>query len=290
MNPEDCVKIILKSLCVSLLLVACYTPRYVYSPAAHHVPLLTKKGDVNLTAFYSTPFAVKSNDATENIKVKNFGADVQAALAFNKHWAVQAAYFTRNETNDGNYQAITDSAVTRYKRNAFDAGIGYFTTLPGRVNSHFQVFAGMGSGNYNFDDEGKDPNGFGYNRFHQAKALKFYIQPAIILQPSKNYSTAFSSRFTLIKFHDINTNYTFTELNNYKLDSIAFSSTIFWEPALINSISFKKLPGIQIQMQAGFAFLLTRNFVDSRPFNFSVGLNAELQKFFKRKLKNPAKS
>ncbi len=279
----DWVKITLKFFCLPFLFSACYTPRYVYSPAAHHVPLLTKKGDINLTAYYSTPFAVKSKDATENIKVKNFGTDIQAAMAFNKHWALQAAYFTRKETNDGNYQAITDSAITRYQRNGIDVGIGYFTSLPGRVNSPFQVFAGMGSGNYNFSDEGKDLNGLSYTRFHHAKARKFYIQPAIILQPSKNYSTAFSSRFSVIKFHNIKTSYNFAELNNYKLDSIAVASTVFWEPALINSISFKKLPGIQIQIQAGFAFLLTKNFVDSRPFNFSIGLNAELQKIFKRK-------
>ncbi len=280
------MKIFFLCICVSSILAACYTPRYVYSPAAQNVPTLTKKGDINFTAYYSTSFAIKSKDATNNIKVKNSGADAQAALAFNKHWAVQAAYFTRKETNDGNYQAITDSAIINYKRNAFDAGIGYFTSLPGRVNSHLQVFAGMGFGNYNFNDAGKTLNGFSYSRFHKAKALKFYFQPTIILQPSKNSSTAFSSRFTLIKFQNIKTSYNFTELNNYKLDSITVSSTIFWEPALTNTISFKHLPGIQIQMQAGFAFLLTRNFVDARPFNFSLGLNAELQKIFKRKGKS----
>ncbi|MEO7263364.1 MAG: hypothetical protein ABIW38_00560 [Ferruginibacter sp.] len=280
------MKIFFLCICVPLAITACYTPRYVYSPAAQNVPTLTKKGDINFTAYYSTSFAIKSKDATNNIKVKNSGADVQVAIAFNNHWAAQAAYFTRKETNDGNYQSITDSAVINYKRDAFDAGIGYFTPLPGRVNSYFQVFVGLGTGNYNFTDEGRNLNGFSYSRFHKAKALKCYFQPAIMLWPSKNYSTAFSSRFTLIKFQNIKTSYNFTELNNYKLDSIAVSSTIFWEPALTNNISFKHLPGIQIQMQAGFAFLLTRHFVDSRPFNFSLGLNAELQKIFKRKGKS----
>lgn len=280
------MRIFFSNIYVVIMLAACYTPRYVYSPAAHNVPALSNKGDLNFTAYYSTPLAVKSSNATNNIKVKNFGADVLASLAFKNHWALQASYYLRRETNDGNYTAVTDSAVIIYKRSTVDAGIGYFTSLPGRVNSQFQVFAGMGSGNYNFLDAGKDLNGFSYSRFHYAKALKFYVQPAIILQLTKNYSTAFSSRFTLIKFHHIKTNYNFAELNNYKLDNISGAQTIFWEPALLNCISFKKLPGIQIQMQAGFAFLISRNFVDTRPFNFSIGLNAALEKGFKGKAKS----
>ncbi|MEI9958043.1 MAG: hypothetical protein WDM90_17465 [Ferruginibacter sp.] len=46
-------------LCIAccLLLFSCYTPRYVYSPSAHNVPVLLKKGDSKIAANYSANLA-----------------------------------------------------------------------------------------------------------------------------------------------------------------------------------------------------------------------------------------
>ena len=215
--------------------------------------------------------------------MKNYGSDILAAYAISNHWALQAGYFARRETNDGNYLSITDSAVIHYQRKTWEASAGYFKNLPGRAHSYFQLFAGIGAGYFNFNDVGKDANGIIYQQYHYAKALKFYLQPAVFLNAPNHFTTAISSRFTLIKFKKIKTNYSFTQLNNFKLDSIALSPTLFWEPALTNYIGFKKITGLKIALQAGFAFLVSKKFVDTRPFNFSAGINLDLPKILTRK-------
>ncbi|MEI9958041.1 MAG: hypothetical protein WDM90_17455 [Ferruginibacter sp.] len=40
------------------------------------------------------------------------------------------------------------------------------------------------------------------------------------------------------------------------------------------------MPGLQLEFQMGFAFLVSRRFVDARSFNFSTGLLFDLPKLF----------
>lgn len=41
-------------ICFTIIMASCNTPRYIYSPFAHNVPVLTKKGDSKIGAVYST--------------------------------------------------------------------------------------------------------------------------------------------------------------------------------------------------------------------------------------------
>ncbi len=253
----------------------------MYSPAAHNVPVFAKKGDSKLAVNYSfnpTASTVKENVPT---KGKARGFDAQAAYAISKHWAMQLNYFNRTERNAGDFDAgARDSVVINYRRKLTEIGVGYFHVLNNNNQAVFQIFAGTGFGEFKFTDNGRDFNSGYRSRFHSMRILKLFIQPAFMLRFKNNFSTAISSRHSIVYFKKINTNYNQTELNNYKLDSLSYSPRLFWEPSMLNSFGIKKLPGVQVEFQAGFAFLLSRRFVDARAFNFSAGLLFDLPKLF----------
>ena len=263
------------------LLFSCYTPRYVYSPAAHNVPVLIKKGDSKLAFNYS--FNAANNYVKDSVPVvaKARGYDLQAAYAFTNHWAAQLNYFHRTERNAGDFDAGNrDSVVINYRRKLTEFGAGYFHALNNNRQAVFQIFAGIGLGTFSFTDDGRDFNAGYRSRYHNMRIVKLYIQPAFMLRSKNNFAAAISSRHSVVYFKKINTNYTTTELSQYKLDSLSYSPRIFWEPSIVNTFGYKKLPGVQFEFQAGFAFLLSRRFVDARSFNFSAGLLFDLPKVF----------
>ncbi|MFN8250724.1 MAG: hypothetical protein U0V75_02485 [Ferruginibacter sp.] len=263
-------------------LLSCYTPRYAYSPAAHNVPVLQQKGDSKLALDYSFNFA--DNTVKENVSTKGKarGLDLQGAYAFSKHWAGMAGYFYRKERNAGDFDNnLLDSTVINYKRNLFEMAAGYYTPVNGNKLIIFQFFGGAGFGKFSFTDNGRDHNGFYRSRYHQAAVLKIFVQPAIMLQSHHTFTAALSSRFSIISYKNIKTDYSATELSDYTLDGLADAPRVFWEPALVNTAGFKKLPGIRLELQAGFAFLVSRRFVDYRSSNISAGLLFDLPKLLK---------
>jgi hypothetical protein len=262
-------------------LASCYTPRYVYSPSAHNVPVFTNKGDSKLAINYSVNPAANAVKDSVPVRAKARGYDLQAAYAFAKHWAVQLNYYNRTERNAGDFDSgVRDSVVINYKRNLTEAGIGYFHALDNNKLSVFQIYAGIGMGKFSFTDNGKDQNRVLRSRYHQMNVTKLFIQPAFTVGNRNRFAASFSSRWSVIYFSNIKTNYTATELDNYKLDSLNYGPRVFWEPSVVNTFGFKKLPGLQLEFQAGFAFLLSHLFVDARSFNFSGGLLFDLPKLF----------
>src|SRR3954468_12859058 len=102
---------VLPLVCCIIITASCYTPRYVYSPAAHNVPLFEKKGDSKLAVDYSTNFS-KNNLASEVVVSHSHGIDLQGAYAISKKFALQVNYFWREEKNNGDYNAdYLDSSV-----------------------------------------------------------------------------------------------------------------------------------------------------------------------------------
>ena len=275
--------IFIASFCIPALM-SCYTPRYVYSPAAHNVPLLLKKGDSKLAIDLSSNFS-KKNTSTGIVKDnRSRGIDLQGAYAVTKRFAVQLNYYRRTEKNNGDFSVNNlDSSVINYKRNLTEIGIGYYRPLMRNRQAVFQVFAGMGFGKFGFTDIGRDQNNVFHNNFHQANIIKLYVQPAFTVRTKKNFAASLSSRFSVISFHNIQTDYTTTEQDNYKLDSLSYRPRLFWEPAVVNTFGFKKLHGLQFEFQAGLSLLISPLFIDYRSFNFSVGALFDLPKLFKLK-------
>jgi len=253
----------------------------VYSPTAHNVPVLTKKGDSKLAFNYSINFA--DNTVKENVSAKGKarGYDLQAAYAFTNHWAMQLNYFHRNERNAGDFDNnILDSTVVNYKRSLTEIGAGYFHALNENKKAIVQIFGGAGFGKFSFTDNGRDQNSVYRSRYHNMSITKLFIQPAFMVRSKRNFAATLSSRFSIIFFKNIVTDYNVTELDNYKLDSLGYRPRVFWEPSVINTFGFKKLPGVQFEFQTGVSFLMSKRFVDYRAFNFSAGLLFDLPKLF----------
>lgn len=268
----------------TMFFMSCYTPRYMYSPPAHNVPVLVKQGDSKLSAAYSSNLSMRSYENNKVNESKNRGFDLQGACAITGNFAIQANYFNRKERNNGDPEKHRlDSSDINYKRYLTEIGIGYFKSLDTRDLVLFQVFSGAGKGRFSFTDNGKDRNDINYSRSHQADITKFYIQPAMLFRTRGNFSAAISTRFSFIWYGNIKTNYTPAELADYKLDSLAYGVRTFWEPAFVNSIGFKKLPGIMIEYQLGTAILLSRRVIDYRSFNFSLAVVFDLPKLLKGK-------
>ena len=279
-NPVNRTKYFIL-LVLSFQFSSCYTPRYVYSPAAHNVPVFIKKNDSKIAFNYSVNADLRASDDDD---INNSGLDLQAAYAVTNHFALQANYVHRTE-RDRQYgiSSISDSGVLRYHRNLTEFGVGYFSPLDVNKQAVFQVFAGVGFGKFSFTDIGRDQSNNHYNYFHQMDVSKIYIQPAFTVRSKKNFAASLSSRFSLLRFHNIQTNYPAYELDLYKLDSIGNRTHVFWEPAIINTFGFKQLPGIQFEFQGGLALLQSRQFIDYRSFNFSAGILFDIPKLVKGK-------
>jgi hypothetical protein len=255
----------------SLSLYSCYTPRYVYSPIAHNVPVLTQKGDNKLACFYSSN--ISGDETTDN---RSQGLDLQGAYAFTNRFAIQASYGYRKERNGGENNTY-DSVNINYTRNLIELGVGYYEDLTEHKRFYFEFFAGAGFGRSSFTDVGMTDNVF-HNHYHNMSVSKIYLQPVIMGRSKNNFATSFSSRISIIQFSKIRTDYSSSELRTYKLDSLQMHPHFFWEPASVTAFGFKQFPGLQMEVQFGFSILCSRPGFDHRVFNFSAGLVMDISK------------
>jgi len=261
-------------LCAIIISAAsCTTPRYVYSPSAQNVPVLTQKGDAQAGGYYSTNFVGEEKIDGQLIDNRSRGADLQAAAAITDHFAVQAGYFYRWEKTTGG----SDSVTVRYKRNLTELGIGYFLPVNDRQNVFFQLFAGAGLGKFSFTDVGRTNN-----NFHEARIVKVYIQPAFLFKTKGSFTSSIGMRASIINYSRIKTNYTSIELDDYNLDSLTNRGKIFFEPGFTGSFGLKGVPALRFSFHGGFSFLLSRHFIDYRFVNLSVGTWFDIGSLFRK--------
>lgn len=69
------------SIIIVVLLSACNTPRYIYSPSPPNNPYFKEKGDSRLAAYYSS-----GGDNNILTGEKKDGFDLQAAYAISNSW------------------------------------------------------------------------------------------------------------------------------------------------------------------------------------------------------------
>ncbi|MEO5893018.1 MAG: hypothetical protein ABIQ31_22400 [Ferruginibacter sp.] len=268
---------------ISIFFVSCNTPRYMYSPSAHNVPVLVKQGDSKLAANYSTDLSDDplTGNSSSGYQRKSHGFDLQGAVAITDHFAIQANYFNRSERNRDS-ESSYDSADIRYKRHLTEIGFGYLKSMHRRDKVMFQLFAGVGKGSFSFIDNGKDINNVFYTKNHRADVLKVYVQPAFLFRPRENFSLAISTRISFINFRNIQTDYMPDELRDYRLDDLEGGYRTFWEPAFTNTFGFNKLPGVKFEYQFGTSVQMSdRRSIDYRGFNFSLGILLDIPKMFK---------
>ncbi|MBL0356155.1 MAG: hypothetical protein IPP72_04390 [Chitinophagaceae bacterium] len=268
---------------VAINCCSCYSPRYVYSPVAHNVPIITEKGDSKLAFHYSANLGESKKITTIGKLNRGNGLDIQGAYAVTNHFAVQASYARRWEKNYADYNLNSqDTSIITYSRNSTELGMGYYTFISRRRQSVFQVFGGVSFGKSTFTDKyfaGSTLN----DRYLNLNVTRLYLQPALMMLYEDVFVSTLSSRVSIVYFHNIATDYSSEELKNYSLADLDKKAEIFWEPAFINAFGLKKLPGLKIELQLGMAFLMSQRFVDYRTFNFSAGLVADLPKLFEKK-------
>ena len=261
-------------ICLIVIAASCSTPRYIYSPSAHNVPVLTKKGDSKIGAVYSTNAV--GEETKDGVKVDNRsrGYDVHGAVAITDNFAIQANHAYRWEKTEGG----PDSTTLKYKRNLTEIGLGYYMPINDKKNTFFQVFAGAGLGRFSFTDIDKTSN-----NYHQANITKVYLQPAILFKSKGSFTTSVAVRFSGISYSKIKTSYNASQLNDYHLDDLSGRAKWFFEPASVSSFGFKNLPGLRFEVQGGLSFLMARNYVDYRKFNFSIGTWVDVGQLFTKK-------
>jgi hypothetical protein len=267
-------KYLLPAVILALTITSCTSPRYIYSPSAHNVPVLTQKGDSKIGAVYSTNLTGEESIDDETIDNRSRGFDLHGAIAVSDNWAIQASNFYRWEKSEGGY----DSATIRYQRNLTEVGIGYYMPLNQSKTVFFQFFAGGGMGKFSFTDN--DRSGF---NFHQANITKVYLQPAFLFRSKGSFTNAVSLRGSIISYRNIKTSYTPSELEDYNLDFLSNRAKLFIEPAYVASFGFKNVPGLRFELQAGLSFLVARNFIDYRVMNFSAGTWVDIGAMFNKK-------
>jgi hypothetical protein len=273
------------SLIFIIVFASCNTPRYAYSPTAHNVPVFTKQGDTKVASYYSNNGIYTSTDDNGNEYDRNVaqGFDIQGAAAVTNNIALQAAYYYRNEnsnqnSNNGNFE--TNSV--KYNRYLFEFGAGFFTPLDKKQHMLFQFYAGMGFGKSTIREKGTDFNLNLYSRFYDADLTKYYFEPSMTFRtPKEIFAATIATRWSIVKFRNINTDYTFSEKLNYNLDSLDRYAVAFFEPSFVGSFGFPKLPGVRLELQTGLSVLLDNSFFDYRPFNFSVGLVLDIPKIIR---------
>ena len=275
-------------LILSLIIVftSCDTYRHAYSPSAHNIPILAKSGDSKIAANYSTNAPSRASeggfDTIRNRHAENHanGYDLQGALAITDHIAVSAAYYHRDDITYTSYTDYYDTSTIRVKRDLFEVGVGFFTAIDRKKHMLLQVFLGGGLGEMNLKEHGLDDNLDPFSRYFKARLLKFYVQPAITFRVKEIFAASVTTRISAVQFGNISSNYTEGEKESFRLKDIDQSLVIFFEPAVICSFGVNSLPGLRPEFQLGLS-AGSAGFIRSRFFNFSIGLNVDIEKLIK---------
>lgn len=279
------MKTVLAVISLIIVFASCNTPRYAYSPTAHNVPILTRQGDSKLAANYSNNITSTATDDDDNQYEKSVshGFDLQGAVAVTNNIALQANYFYRSEKTTSTSSSYSDFARSsvKYQRRLFEFGAGYFTPVDKKQRMLFQVYAGAGLGKTKIADDGIEFSGIDYHRNYNTNITKFYLEPSITFRMKEIFAATVATRASIVKFRNIETNYSLLEKQDFNLDSLDRFAVAFFEPAFVGSFGFNKLPGFRIELQAGLCVLWEESFIDYRPFNFSVGLVFDIGKLIK---------
>jgi hypothetical protein len=227
-------------LLIALVSLAGCSPKY-YSPNTQNVPLLTEKGEINLS------LAGNSNQA-----------EFQAAYAFTDGFAMQAngGLFNPKDLDNG------DGGTGRF----LEIGAGYFRPLSG--NFVFEIYGLAGSGYVENDLRSRATTNPVTSGNISADVIRYGIQPNFGFK-SRFFTAAISSRIVNLRYSNINGDLLYDGVNQetYLREN---SSNVLIEPALTLRGGFEK---VKLQLQIGRSFNLNNpNFRQDDGFA-TLGLN-----------------
>lgn len=251
---------------VSILFTSCITHRYIYSASPANNPYLTKKGNAEVTGYYSSDG--NSNPPKEYAR----GIDLHGGYAVGNHWAIITGYFNRRE-RDINTESSSNNSFISYKRNLIDIGTGYFTSLDKSKELYFNFYGGYAAGKFSFEEDN-------YSRYHESVIHKWFLQPGLNFISKKYFRMSFAGKISFVHYGDIKTTYTSQELTNYGLDRIADKTICFFEPSFNIQFGTRKIPWAKIVflMSGTSNYQPANTYLDVRGSNVSLGLSFD---FFK---------
>jgi hypothetical protein len=254
---------------------SCNTYRYIYSASPPNNPCFKEKGESKVTAYYSS--------AGNNRLTKEYahGVDLQGAYAMSNHWAITAGFFNRREKDkySGSYN-LFDSSVVRYKRNLYDIGGGYFTSIDKKKTLTANLYAGFAGGKFSFEDNGKDDSHVDYARYHESAIGKWFFQPSINFMPVNYVRFSFAAKFSYVHYGKIQTSYTANELAYFGLDKIANKTVNFFEPSFNIQLGIPEYPWIKIDAEVS-STSYNHSYsphLNVRSSNGSIGLSFDFSK------------
>ena len=215
-------------------------PKY-YTPNTQNVPLLSEKGETNLT-----------------ISGNGNQAEFQGAFALSSGFALKAngGLFIPPDLDNGNGGSGS----------FFEVGGGYFKPIGENLVFETYAIAGFGS------MENHLPSTMESNPLTQgdisASVLRYGIQPNFGYK-SNNFSAALSSRVVNLTYSNIEGDLIFDGVDqvNYLKDN---SSNFLIEPALTLRGGFEK---IKLQLQYGYSINLSNNDFTQDKSYLTLGLN-----------------
>ncbi|HMJ67929.1 MAG TPA: hypothetical protein VK508_03500 [Cyclobacteriaceae bacterium] len=227
-------------LCVLALIAIGCNPKY-YSPNTQNVPLLSEKGEVNLSLSGNTN-----------------QAEFQGAYAAGEHFALQAngGLFIPKDLDNG------DGGSGKF----IEVGAGYFTPVSERFV--FELYGLAGTGSVENDLRSRATTNPPTTGVISANVFRYGIQPNFGFK-SKYFSAAVSSRIVNLNYSNIDGDLVFEGANQraYLNDN---KSNFLFEPALTLKAGVEKL---RFQLQIGHSFNLSNeNFRQDNAYA-TVGLN-----------------
>ncbi len=239
---------------------SCRTHRFISSPTKPNITFFDQQGQGKISGAASST-----------------GIEGQAAYAITNHLAVTGAASIGMEEKNTDRKSVNNKKSTlKNKQNDFELGIGYSFPINADKTIFFNLFGGVGMGDYAID-EAEDSTA--YRRNFKSKTFRWYVQPSFNFQPSDAVHFAVFFKPTFIKYKDFSTNYTQQEKEFFGFDVLQDKTILL--PQFGYDIEVK-IPGTSwLYLEHSFSYTprpedLSDTQLRVHTTGLSIGLTAEL--------------
>lgn len=248
----------------ALLLASCNAPRYVYSPSATNTAMASGAGDGHVD-FYGS--------ASGN----GVGVNAVGNFAISKFFGIGGQFYYTGDRTDGSDDYIgglPPQIDITYKRQMALVQAYFYMPFNKSETIFGELAAGYGTGKYDLKDIQRISSSPPQTYTHNAKANHTVAHIALygVAGHERNIRVGGSLRFNSVRYHDISTNYSATQLGAYRLDSLTFGAINFLEPALTFRYAFGSVPSLEVNAQVGLSAKLNGPSIDFRNQHFSLGV------------------
>ncbi len=260
----------------------CEIPKYVYGPTTMNAPFFTEKNQSKIGINYVGHGSEAYTRDSASSRGRDNGFDFQAAYALTNHWFVHGTYASRSENLSPTTSRANPYFEIIYNRNYAEGGIGYTNGISSDSIFYIQAQLGYGQGKSDFT-EFDNTRSSTVDRFHKNEVDKYYllVSPQVMV---KNFRIQLPQRITYLRFNNIETNYSSSELERNYLAGLDVHNPLLYETGLNINLNFTKLPQLRFDGQLGGSFKLSKDNYLIRRKNFfaSIGTSIDIVGLFKK--------